>query len=572
MLNINLALFLFILSALIIAVLYIIKTRFKKVIVSYLPLWNETVSQKPASTLFRKIRNFLSYLMNLTISLLLILSITDDRFFYPAKNRAIVLIIDSSYSMGATDEKPSRLSLALKGVKELLKTLRGNDKILILKGAPIPEVIHPWSKEISDIENSLKSVKAQYPSTDILPALEMAGGVLEGIDSEKKEIWLMSDGAGFYDAERKENVKKEVIKLKRKKIEVFHFKVGKENSNLAITRFSARQNIREKLSLSCILKLQKFGTQKSQKGCMENIKLKIFSERGTIFVKEVEMKGGEEVFPFEIPAPASRVLKAVVEPSDRSCKADFLPFDDSATLFLPEKLYLKILAVMGSNTYLGAALLLSPLWDVEITENPEKYLNEEYDVVIADNAALQSGLKRKGTLYINPPDGSIPLKVAGEFNGAFFEKFDRDHPLLRWTNLENVNIARGKIFLPRQQDKVIASSLKEPLIIEMEKRKEDLREIVLSFSLEDSDMPLRATWPVFFINMLYYLSGTSLEVSSASTSPDESDITPDWLPLTSRVTKVPEAGSRFPFKLAFIIISMLLFVFEWLSFHRRWTV
>jgi Ca-activated chloride channel family protein len=579
MLDVTKALLVFGASALVVGILYLLRERSRKAVVSYLPLWDLTLKKTPATTLMRRFRRIFSYMLQLAIIILLILSITETGYGRGKHRRAMAILVDTSASMASTDLKPSRLDRAVKLAAKLADSMKEEDRALVLGMSDSPKVIHSWTGSPREIKDSLKGLKITTEGNDFISALSLSAAALDGMDAAEKQIWVLSDGA--YDpADEKLRLLRETVKeIGQKGIDVYQYRTGRESANLAITRFSARQNLKEKLKLSANVVLGSFqkGRQGEKEGATgktqecEKINLKIISGENTVLSKAVDRRVFGEIIPLDIPVPASRTLEARISPGGSSCKENFLLLDDSARILLPEQLQLKILAITRQNTYLMAALLLSPLWDVEVTENGGKHALEAYDVVIGDRSPVPDDIRRRGTLYIQPPQEGLPMAVKGEIEAESFDEFDYSHPALRWTNLYNVNVARAVLYEPRKEDKVIAASAKGPLIIEMN-GESGRGGIVLAFSLQDTDMPLRTTWPLFFINMLYYLSGTAMQVSSASNSPEESNIMPRWLPLVKRAKQDPVPYRSFPLWVILLLGALLLVMLEWLSFHRRWTV
>lgn len=564
-------------SALVVGILYLLRERFKKAVVSYLPLWEEVLKKKPATILMRSFRRIFSYLLQLLIIILLILSITESGYGKSKKKKVMAILIDTSTSMAAKDVEPSRFLRAIEFAEKLARSMKEKDEALVLEMSDSPRVIHSWTESPEEIIDAVKKMNISMKSNDFISSLKLSAAALEGMDAPEKEIWILSDGAYDPSSQKVRLLTATIDEIKRKGIDIYHHKTGKESSNLAITRFSARQNLKEKLKLSTNIVIDTFQksrkiteTKDNREAECDKINLRILSGENTVFNKTIEKERFGKIITLDMPVPVNRTLEAKISPGKKDCEEDFLLTDNSARITLPEQLQLKILAITEGNTYLKAVLLLSPLWDVEVTGHGHKPSSDKYDVVVADGAAVPGEIKRKGTLYIEPQFEGFPLKTRGSIEAPSFDQYDYKHPALRWTNLYNVNISKALHYEPGKGDKVLAASGEGPLIIEM--NEENRRDLVLAFSVQNTDMALRTTWPLLFINMLYYLSGTSLQVSSASNSPQESDIMPRWLPKADHVKKDPEAYRAFPLWLLLILAALLMNMLEWLSFHRRWTV
>ena len=558
-------------------ILYLLRERFRKAVVSHLPLWEFILKKTPMTSLLRNTRRLLSYLLQMAILATLILSITDTGFGKDRKRRAIAILIDASTSMGATDVKPSRFEQAKAFAESLARSMRQDDQALLLEMTDAPRVVRAWTHDPQEIIAGIRTLTVSRKGNDFVSALRLSAAALEAMDAPERELWVLSDGAYDPSPAAAKAIEAAVKDIRRSGITVRHHRTGKESSNLAITRFSARQNLKEKLKLSASIVISALRKDEAGSaggpagGTCDAIALRILAGGSTVFNKPVPKSRFGQVISLDMPVPADRTVSARITPADPSCGQDFLEADNTATIELPEQLQLGILAVTRENTYLMAALLLSPLWDVEVIPPGAAPSRKTYDVVVADGAPVPGEVRRKGTLYLVPKAEGFPLKVKGVIEAPSFDDYDYNHPALRWTNLYNVNVASSLEYETTQDCKVIASSQKGPLIMEM-KEAEGSRAIVMAFSVQDTDMGLRTTWPLLFINTLYHLAGTALQVSSASNSPGESSIMPRWLPEAMRIRQQPQASHAFPLWVVLLLAALLVNLAEWVTFHRRWTV
>ena len=77
------------------------------------PLWERILRDKEATSLFSKLKRLLSLLLQLALLALLVLALGDPRAAESLlKGRTLVVLVDASASMQATDVAPSRLAAA----------------------------------------------------------------------------------------------------------------------------------------------------------------------------------------------------------------------------------------------------------------------------------------------------------------------------------------------------------------------------------------------------------------------------------------------------------------------------
>src|SRR5882672_8239547 len=110
------------LSGLII-LMYILKLRRKDVIVSSTFLWRQVIRDVQANAPFQKLRKNLLLFLQLLLAFLIIFALAQP--FVRATSIGgcnIVLLIDTSASMQATDVAPSRLEVAKSRAREIVDT------------------------------------------------------------------------------------------------------------------------------------------------------------------------------------------------------------------------------------------------------------------------------------------------------------------------------------------------------------------------------------------------------------------------------------------------------------------
>jgi Ca-activated chloride channel family protein len=119
---------------------------------------------------------------------------TDVQLFKPSKN--LVILLDLSSSMNATDLKPSRLVRAREEISDLIDMNHGLT-IGLVAYAEIPHMVVPLTDDMRTIHNLLPSLDTSLITVDgdrLKPALEMASHMLGGEPGQNKSILVVSDG------------------------------------------------------------------------------------------------------------------------------------------------------------------------------------------------------------------------------------------------------------------------------------------------------------------------------------------------------------------------------------------
>lgn len=134
----------------------------------------------------------------------LILALAGPRWGYReiemiSKDQALVILLDLSESMNATDVKPSRLVRAKQKIEDLL--LSKGVKMGLIAFAADPHMISPITDDKETIRHLLPSLSTDLvyvQGSRLSPALKMAAVMLEAEPGHNKAMVIISDG-GFED-------------------------------------------------------------------------------------------------------------------------------------------------------------------------------------------------------------------------------------------------------------------------------------------------------------------------------------------------------------------------------------
>jgi hypothetical protein len=483
-------------------VLYILKLRRRVVAVPFSPLWERILRDKEATTLFSKLRRLLSLFLQLALLALLVLALGDPRAAESLlKGRSVVVLIDASASMQATDVSPSRISAAKDEVKTMIRGLGGADRMLVAQMDAMVTPLGPMTGDTSALERELDGVHATDARADFARALRFATDILRGVD--RAEIVVVSDGALDEASDASGPVHLGDTRLS-------FVKVGKKGDNVGITQFSVRRYPLDKSRYEVMLELTNTGP------AAEDVELQLLGDGGLVDLTKLRLQPGERLPRFYPQlSGASRTLEAKIARVDGT--HDDLPADDHAFALLPERRRARVLLVTEGNTYLQAALLLDEYLDVTDV-GPGGYLEAiahgDWDAVIFDRVTPAERPKVHA-LYLDPRGPGSPVKVGDALRQPGFDKLDRRHPTVRFLALDDVNVAAGHKLTPEAGDKVLGASDggASPLLVAGVRA--GYKFVALGFDVRDSDLPLRAAWPLFVLDCINWFSDEDAQYLSS---------------------------------------------------------
>ncbi|MBS2014218.1 MAG: VWA domain-containing protein [Deltaproteobacteria bacterium] len=490
-------------AALFATALYILKLRRRTVAVPFSKLWEKILRDKEATSLFSKLKRLLSLFVQLALLALLAFALGDPRAAATLiKGRNLVVILDASASMQATDVSTSRLAAAKDEVKKMIRGLGGADRMLVAQMDAAVTPLGPMSGDTSELERMLDTVKVTDARADFPRALRFATDSLRGV--ENAEIVVVSDGrlGDAVDASGKVHIPDDV--------KLTYVPIGTAARNVGITAFSVRRYPLDKSRYEVMLEVTNTGPEQ------EDVELSLLGDSTLVDLTKLRLKPGERL-PRFYPnlSGASRTLEAKIQPLAGS--QDALPADDHAYALLPERRRAKVLVVTPGNTYLEAALLLDEYLDVQVV-SPADYVGkiqpsgQKHDVVIFDGATPATP-PRANAIYLDPRGPGSPLKVEAELKQPGFDRIERKHPIVRWTALDDVNISRGHKLVPELGDKVVGASEQGPILVAGQRG--GFKFVALGFDVRDSDLTLRIAWPLVLLNSINWFTDEDAQYISS---------------------------------------------------------
>src|SRR5262249_11587160 len=123
-----------------IVIFYILKIRLRRVPVSTILFWRQIFEEKKPRSLWQRLRHLLSLLVQLAFLCLLVGALAQPFFAWEINAaRRVVLVIDNSASMNATDAVPNRLGRAKELGRNVIDGLRSRDQMAIVAAGTQPQ-------------------------------------------------------------------------------------------------------------------------------------------------------------------------------------------------------------------------------------------------------------------------------------------------------------------------------------------------------------------------------------------------------------------------------------------------
>lgn len=524
-------------GAAIVVVFYLLKLRRRRVAVPFGPLWEQVLMDRQATSLLQRLRRLLSLLLQLLLLFLLVTALADPRAEAELREgRDFVVLVDTSASMRARDNDrgDGRIGEARAWVREAIRKLGPNDRMMIVQMDAQVVPLTPMVDDRLILDEGLSKLRASDTSADFPRALRLATDVLA--TEREGHVILVSDGVV---GEARDNFG--AVDLGE--AQMHWVKVGEGGRNVGISSFSVRRYPIDRSTCEIFLEVRNHGDQD------ERVELTLLGDGQEMMVRRMSVAKGKRVN-LTLPAQdaASQTLEARLSlvgencNDDEDCPArgrcsgdkrcvfpDVQPADDRAFALLPERRPIKVLAVSPGNLYLAAALLLDEYLDVDEMsaddyrswlESVEQGREEsDYETVVFDGVAPPPP-PTGNLIYLGTEGEAPPLEPGDEVTGGIWfsaPHSKRRHPILRFVSFGDFEVYRAVKTSPAPGDQVIARS--EELVPLLVTREEENRHVtILTFKLQNSDLPMRMAWPVLLMNTLsWYVEQDDGFISSRNT-------------------------------------------------------
>jgi Ca-activated chloride channel family protein len=470
-----------------IILLYMLRLRRREVLVSSTLLWQKLLRDREANAPWQKLRRNLLLILQLLILAALVLALA--RPFLPVPSivsGSVVVLLDGSASMQATDVEPTRFEAAKAEAGRLINDLGGSSQMTLIKVGQTPAVLASATGDRSILRRALAAAQPDSAPADWAAAFALATGAAQGFRDAR--IILISDGGLPND-------------LPPLPAESIFIPIGASGENLAITALATRETDAGPQLFASV----------ANEGLLDREALLSLTLDGTLFdSRRITVPAGSNAnVTWELPEGT-----ATIEARLSDHEGDFLPLDDTAWAVHEGGVSNRTLLVTEGNLFLEQVYSVLPGVEAFKASPDSDLANDslgdgEFDLYVFDSIPLPSPLPAADMLIINPQPGndaasseSDLLTVTGTFSNTVAIRL-ADSPLLQFVDWRGVHVRQAQaVSAPWAQRLVEAEG--GPLILTGERGGH--RVAILTFDLRDSDLPLQIAFPVLMANITSWLN------------------------------------------------------------------
>jgi hypothetical protein len=474
-----------------IVIFYILKIRLRQVPVSTTIFWQQIYDEKRPRSLWQILRHLLSLLVQILWLLLLVFALAEPFFTWEIlQARRLILVVDNSASMRATDVNPTRLDAARQLGKQVISGLRFRDEMAIIAAGVQPQVVCGLTGHERTLQMALAGVEPTDGPTRVAAAIDLGKRLLA--DAKHGRVIVLTDGC-FAGSEKLSDDK--LIELRT---------VGTRAANIGITNFQVRRSLLDPIGYEILTEVTNASDEPIE--CRLDID---FNDAPV------------DVIPLTL-APGQMWSKAIEKTSvdggrlvAKLDRADALMVDDSAVALLPKRSEQRIVLISDGNLFLRKVLEVNPLVKLEaVTAVPSTI---DPATLYVFHKQVPETMPAANALVIDPAAGTDQWKLGDKLENPIVTKQDADSPLMRHVRLDNVVLPEARQLTPIAGAGPLVTALSgDPLYFAIEQP--DRKVLVLTVNLDQGDLTFRTAFPIMVTNALAWFAGQSGELRESLAS------------------------------------------------------
>ncbi|MFZ4815984.1 MAG: vWA domain-containing protein [Phototrophicaceae bacterium] len=499
--------------------LYMLRLRRQDVMVSSTFLWQQVLQDNEANSPWQRLRRNWLLLLQLLILALLVFALARPFIIVPTVSTGqIVLLIDASASMSATDlNGQTRLEAAKARAQTIVGALSGNDRVTVIRVADVPEVISPESRDRLALRDAISRIIPSSAPSDWGAALTLATGIAEGEDFS---VVILSDG----------NLG-DVTALPGVAGDIEYIPIGENAGNIAISALATRALAGGSPQL--FTQLTNYGTSPAEV---------VFSLRidGVLDSSERYTLPANSSIPIVIETlpEGFEVIQAQLIAAANSTTEDYLALDNSAWAVADSGGVIEALMISPGGLFLDRVLGSLPTVRHLLSDVQQGVPSRDFDLYIFDSY-LPTELPDGDMLIINPPRSTNIFTLGEPSEDTLNPVVQPNDTRTAFLDFDSVNI---RAFRPVNADWL------EPLVtvdggaVILAGENAGRQIAVIAFPLEESDLPLQIAFPILINNLMDWFQPETLTLPAGNLVAGDS--IPLQLPATAtRATITTPSGA-----------------------------
>ncbi len=451
-----------------VVLLYLLRARREPRVVSSTLLWEratrDLVARLPVRRLERSILLLLQVLVIAAVILALARPLVALRGF---AGDAVVLVLDATASMQATDVVPSRLAAARAAALAVLARLGPRQPAAVVSAAGRARLLLEFTTDRTAARAAIDGVRATDTTGGVDEAVALAASMRAG--GRLPVVHVFSDTPPGTPG-------------------VVWHRVGRGGPNAGITAVRARTGPGGRTYL--MVRLEAFGAPAARQ-------LIVRAGPRVLATHRVQLTPGAPRTVLVDLGQTSGVVTAALE------GADVLPADDRAALVAGPAGRPRVLVVGERSPVLAAALAAAPTGGVEHAREASPDQWGRASVIVLDRVPVPAPLPPGAYLLVGSVAPNLPLQVTGVAGPQAVQTVASTHPVVRLVDLRGARVPEALAVRPHGGAVLIEGEV--PLVWAFDGA--GLRVVLLTFDPSVADLAVHPAFPVLVANALEWLTG-----------------------------------------------------------------
>ncbi|WP_119072428.1 vWA domain-containing protein [Aggregatilinea lenta] len=485
-----------------IILLYMLRLRRTEMQVSSTFLWQQLVRDREANAPWQKLR--FSWLLILQLLILAALVLALARPFVEVKTITtgrIVLLLDASASMTATDVEPSRFAAAREVALSIVDTLGPDDTMTVIRVGDVPEVLAAASRDRLVLRDAIESAEAGAVSADWQAALTLAASGGVGVDALK--VVLVSDGGLPAD-------------LPPIPGDLRFVPVGRSSANLAISALAVGSLPGDSPQL--FMRITNYGD--AAMDVIADLRLDGSQSIYWAYRYTVPAQGHVDINDVALPEDFETLTAALTLPAGTR-ERDYLGVDDVAYAVRDQSGAARVLLVMqGENLFLRQIFRSLPGVQLAEAQSQDSLPQQPFDLYVFDGW-LPGTLPDGDLLLVNPPQSTDFFTIGAAQAASDGVSVNSDDP-----RMQNVAPYADGITLRQVRPlsgigwaTVLVRADGQPIIVAGERDNQQIALLGFDARYPNTDLVLQPAWPILVAELVSWFSPARAIDASESLSP-----------------------------------------------------
>ncbi len=495
-----------------IVLLYMVRSRYRRRRVSSTMLWRSI--RRDLESRQRLRLPPLSLLMLLQILAVALGTVALLKPALPAENRThLVVLVDVSASMQATDVAPSRFAVAVQRAHQAIQQMKPGDQVSVVAMGPSP-VLAASGNDKTEALAALDHLKAGTAPADATDALKLAESLIRNTGGQGG-VLLLSDGS--FDPS---------FSIPTLGVPVTFSPIGVSGDNQGITALEVRPDLDGSGRWAAFARVANYSGQEA--------KLKATATADGLLLDTRDLDLGpasSSELSFALP-PGTKAFALALDSHDI-----FAP-DSRAEVRVDSPQSRKVLVVSGNASPIQKVLQSLPGLKVS-TEKPDTYSDAAgADVVVFDNFVPKT-LPKADLLIMNPPSGAPGLTTTPAGFQAQVLRSQQDDPLIDSVDLQSLRLGQNVRLETPEWARAVVEGAAGPLILEGDQ--EGRRIVLFNFDWSLYDLPRMQAFPLLLSNAMSELNPMALP---GNVHPGDSVLIRPLSDATQAVVQLPDGTHR----------------------------